>query len=208
MMSVIGLLAGLKESVHFWGVLLPTGQQSSRMVTYLGVAHFDGAANTSLIALQTRVSGGGGLPIHRWMVIALLVATLPILWKVLNRLMASGLLLSSILVLAVWTLLFAPVSWENYWVYALIGPFVAVEAWNRCRVLSFGAIVVVTACTKIGFLMTPVNGGGFLRDVTVLFSHNLYCLAGLVFLLCAFVGTLRLDSSRRPPAVQGNSSAM
>ncbi|MEI8050347.1 MAG: glycosyltransferase family 87 protein [Actinomycetes bacterium] len=205
-MSVIGLLAGLKASVHFWGVLLPTGQQSSRMVTSNGVAHFDATYNTSLIALQTRASAGGGLPIHRWMVIVLLVATLPILWKVLNRLMAESLLMSSILVLAVWTLLFAPVSWEHYWVYALIGPFVATEAWNRCRPLSFGAIVVTAGCTVAGYTDIQENGGGFTHDVYLLFSHNLYCLVGLVFLVCASVGALRMVRSE-PDALHSITSA-
>jgi len=205
-MSLIGLFAGLKASVHFWGVLLPTGEQSSRMVTSNGVAHFDATYNTSLIALQTRASAGGGLPIHRWMVIALLVATLPLLWKVLHRLMTEGLLMSSILVLAVWTLLFAPVSWEHYWVYALIGPFVTIEAWNRCRVLSFGAIVLTAGCTVAGYTDIQGNGGGFTHDVYLLFSHNLYCLVGLVFLVCASVGALRMVRSE-PDTVHRATSA-
>jgi hypothetical protein len=73
-------------------------------------------------------------------------------------------------------------------------------------VLSFGAIVLTAGCTVAGYTDIQGNGGGFTHDVYLLFSHNLYCLVGLVFLVCASVGALRMVRSE-PDTVHRATSA-
>jgi len=203
--TLIGFASGFKASLHYWFVLLPSGEQASRMVTSNGVPHFDGTYNTSLIALQTRLAAGGGVPFPRWLMVTGILASVPILLWLVKRLISADLLLCATLALAIWSLLAAPASWEHYWVWALLTPFAAIEAWSKSRTISMVSGVVGITCVIPSYRAVSPSGSKIVHDGVLLVGHNLYCLVGTAFLVIAAVAARSLPRTEglRESPVEG-----
>ncbi len=105
--------------------------------------------------------------------------------------------LAAFLALSTTTVLLSPVSWLHYWVFVVLGPFVAFLEWRRDRALAV-ASVVLAACTCANLEDTRLSGlylagSAFSHSnaLVVFVVRNLYVLGGLGFLAVAAISAWR-----------------
>lgn len=119
--------------------------------------------------------------------------------------------LTAFVVLSATTVLVSPVSWLHYWVFVVLGPFVAILEWRRDRALAIGSILLaVCTCanledTRLTGLFAPGEAFAHANGLVVFGVRNLYVLGGLVFLGVAAWSAWRARDAE--PAVASALSA-
>ena len=188
---LVGLAAGFGASLHFWFSLLPSGQQVNLVVTNMatvarGTPDFGLRSNASLLAALSRppMSDVLGLGAAKALSVLLGLVALVLVAFATRALVRRSLPLSAIVLIAVFTLVFSPVSWEHYWIWTLLCPFVAIEVWDqeRFRLAASGSLILfaATATDSLGVRYSVVTG--HLGSIVLIPVRNLYVSAGLIFM--------------------------
>ena len=197
---LVGLAAGLGASAHFWFSMLPSGQQVNLVVTNMatvarGTPDFGLRSNASLLAALSRppMSDVLGLGAAKALAVLLGLVVLVLVAFATRVLVRRSLPLSAIVLIAVFTLVFSPVSWEHYWIWTLLCPFVAIELWGqeRFRLAACGSIILLaaTATDSLGVRYSVATGR--LSSIVLIPVRNLYVTAGLIFLATMLISVAR-----------------
>lgn len=197
-------------SAQYWFHILPSGKDVSMVANplnlpttlgrwYFGVGKVN---NQSLRGMLGRPPFDltGTFP---WVLLALIVLVVGGFATV--ALLRQRRDLAAFVVLSATTVLVSPVSWLHYWVFVVLGPFVAILEWRRDRALAIGS-VLLAVCTCANLEDTRLSGlfatgQTFARanGVVVFGVRNLYVLGGLAFLAIAGWSAWRTRAERTAP---------
>ena len=194
---VIGALVNVHASTIYWFHLLPSGQVTRR-VTILG-SYADGVGyrgNQSIEAMLARHPFAGHVPLHAtWVVVALIVAavSLGVAWRAQHN--EAPVL--AVMVLGLCVTAVSPVAWDHHWIFAVLLPVVAIEAWPRWRVLSVASLVaLVVAYIHAVPLMNDAPHPAVVATVSAASGMSIvFCL------YVAFAGIALWRDARRPVSV-------
>ncbi len=141
--TMLGLGVGWHAFFRYWLVLLPTGQQASRVLLPYppGSDPYASRGQASLRALLARP------PLNHlpapWLIWGLLVLLLAGLsWWVVTRLSRAGLVVSATALFASSLLIIEPATWNHYWMWGLLAIPAAAECWPRTRGLALAGLLV------------------------------------------------------------------
>ena len=203
--ALLGVLAGFHASQQFWS-LLASGEEAKRMVYSKSFGYFWGyPPNSSLQGTLDRLPLHLSTALQQGLYVAALAVTGALLVVIVSRMVASGLMVNAILLVGVWSTALAPAAWTHYWVWTLLAPFAAAEAWKDRRLASFGSMIVIAACTGptnsiglgIGLVGTRHGFFGFMNQFV---SQNVYVLAALTYFILVCVSLLGPSSSDQSQA--------